>query len=127
MKLFEDFQSGTFKREGYDGNISVTLSDDGRYISIHSGDNTTSRIRNITLFSSSIDNKVEVTIMWGEFIYTYNTSEDITFGDMIAFFMVTGFSFGKFGNFVKKNFELTSKWDINTRTHVIWEGEKVEA
>ena len=42
MKLFDDFQSGTFKREGYDGNISVTLSDDGRYISIHSGDNSLS-------------------------------------------------------------------------------------
>jgi len=127
MKLFEDFQSGTFKREGYDGNISVTLSDDGRYMSIGSLGNTTSRIKNITLFSSSIDNKVEVTIMWGEFIYTYNTSEDITFGDLLAMFIVTGFSFGKLGNFVKKNFELTSKWDIQTRNHVIWAGEKVEA
>ena len=127
MKLFEDYQSGTFKREGYDGNISVTLSDDGRYISIHSGDNTTSRIQNITLHQSAITGKVEVNIMWGEFIYTYNTDEDVTFGDLLAMFVVTGFSFGKFGNFVKKNFELTSKWDIQNRVHLIWAGEKVEA
>ena len=127
MKLFEEYQSGTFKREGYDGNISVTLSDCGRYISIHSGDNTTSRIKNITLHQSAITGKVEVNIMWGEFIYTYNTDEDITFGDLLAMFIVTGFSFGKFGNFVKKNFQLDSKWDIQTRTHVIWRGEKVEA
>ena len=127
MKLFEDYQSGTFKREGYDGNISVTLSDDGRYISIHSGDNTTSRIKNITLHQSAITGKVGVDIMWGEFIYTYNTDEDVTFGDLLAMFIVTGFSFGKFGNFVKKNFELTSKWDIQNRLHLIWAGEKVEA
>ena len=127
MKLFDDFQSGTFKREGYDGNISVTLSDDGRYISIHSGDNTTSRIKNITLHQSPITGKVEVNIMWGEFIYTYSTDEDISFGDLLAMFIVTGFSFGKLGNFVKKNFQLDSKWDIQTRTHVIWRGEKVEA
>ncbi len=127
MKLFDDFQSGTFKREGYDGNVSVTLSDDGRYISIHSGDNTTSRIKNITLHQSPITSKVGVDIIWGEFIYTYSTDEDISFGDLLAMFIVTGFSFGKLGNFVKKNFQLDSKWDIQTRTHVIWRGEKVEA
>lgn len=127
MKIFEDYQSGTFKREGYDGNIALTVSDDGRYISIHSMDNTTSRIKNITLFVSPIDSKVEVGIMWGEFIYSYNTSEDISVGDILGLFMVTGFSFGKVGNFVKKNFDLTSKWDIKERTHVIWEGQKVEA
>tara|TARA_R100000742_G_C4278714_1_gene101883 strand:- start:2637 stop:3020 length:384 start_codon:yes stop_codon:yes gene_type:complete len=127
MKLFDDFQSGTFKREGYDGNISVTLSDDGRYISIHSLGNTTSRIKNITLHQSPITAKVGVDIMWGEFIYTYSTDEDISFGDLVAMFIVTGFSFGKLGNFVKKNFQLDSKWDVQTRTHVIWRGEKVEA
>ena len=127
MKLFEDYESGTFKREGYDGTLSMTVSDDGRYISIHSGDNTTSRIRNITLFQRITDGKLEVNIMWGEFIYTYRTSEDITIGDILAMFMVTGFSFGKVGNFVKKNFELDSKWDIKETTFVIWEGQKVEA
>jgi len=127
MKLFEDYESGTFKREGYDGELSMTISDDGRYISIHSLDNTTSRIKNITLFRRLTDNKLEVSIMWGEFIYTYNTSEDISIGDILGIFMVTGFSFGKVGNFVKKNFELTSKWDIKETTFVIWEGQKVEA